>query len=578
MADGSFRLENESEFIRFAKSSDTWTAIRKDGTVMRFGTTSESRIQDDTGRIFKWLLQEMTDTNGNTIRFFYEKKDASFQRYCTRIEYNPSASAQMTIQFEYESRPDIITDYRARFELKTAYRCTAIRMMAGERPVRSYILKYAVTNDTQPLSLLSGVTQFGTEGMHSLPPAEFTYVSFQGDVAQPVNIPAAPKLSLNNGNIDLIDLNSDGLPDILDTNDTPQDYHLNLGPDEAGTLRWSEKTAMTSATGKYLDTDSTQLADMDGDGRTDLLDLFNTDVQYYKISRSGTEMKWEYEYDDYGNLIRHKEHGRMEEGWDDERVTETVFTAGFESGRSAWILNKVVETRTTDESGGLAAHQRHYYDGNLTLGEVSKGNLTRTEDWVTGERYIVSVRNDYDAYGNVIATYDPFHPASGHWRELIYDETFHTFPEQEIIHTGSDAVPTLTISATYNYGLGVMTASTDFNGHTTSYGYDTFARLTAITKPPDTGHTVEYDYMLAHPLENGKIINWVETRRRDGSADEFLHSRTFYDGLGRKIMTRAEGETSGQVVVTDTVQFNARKQPWKKYLPYFETGTTDFAD
>ncbi|OQY54788.1 MAG: hypothetical protein B6245_20775 [Desulfobacteraceae bacterium 4572_88] len=42
----------------------------------------------------------------------------------------------------------------------------------------------------------------------------------------------------------------------------------------------------------YLGADSTQLADMDGDGQTDLLDLFDTDVRFYKI-RQGSGLKWE---------------------------------------------------------------------------------------------------------------------------------------------------------------------------------------------------------------------------------------------------------------------------------------------
>ncbi|MCD4753001.1 MAG: FG-GAP-like repeat-containing protein [Anaerolineaceae bacterium] len=289
------------------------------------------------------------------------------------------------------------------------------------------------------------------------------------------------------------------------------------------------------------------------------------------------QLKWEYEYDNYGNMTRQIEHGRMDSGWDDERVIETSYTAGYPSGLSNWILDKVVESSATDESGALAAHQRNYYDENSALGEVSKGNLTHVEDWVAGGEYIVSVRNDYDAYGNIIAIYDPLYGAQpGHYREFVYDKTYHTFPVQERIHTG---LLTLTMSATYDPGWGVMKTSTDFNGFTTHYAYDTFGRLTSITKPPDTGHTVEYDYVLAHQLGGGKLINWVETRQRDGSSgDGFLHSRMFYDGLGRNIMTRAEGEGSGQIVVTDTVQFNARKKPWKKYLPYFKTGTLDFVE
>jgi len=296
-----------------------------------------------------------------------------------------------------------------------------------------------------------------------------------------------------------------------------------------------------------------------------------------KGSGSPVQLKWEYEYDNYGNMTRRVEHGRMDPGWDDERVTETTFTAGYDSGLNLWILDKQVEQTIKDETGKAASVKRSYYDGSQGLGTVTKGNLTRVEDWVGGEEFVISVRNDYDEFGNIIAIYDPLYPSEpGHYRTITYDETFHTFPVAEHIYTGSLL---LTMSALYDHGFGVMTSSTDFNGHTTTYGYDTFARLTSITKPPDTGHTLEYEYVLSHDFPNGKVINWVETRQRDGSlGDGFLGSRTFFDGLGRQIMTRSEGEDSGQIVVTDTVQFNSRKLPWKKYLPYFDNGSLAFQE
>ncbi|MCP4108690.1 MAG: hypothetical protein GY749_24605 [Desulfobacteraceae bacterium] len=302
--DGSFRCKNESEFIRFARSSDTWTATRRDGTVLRFGMTLESRIQDDEGKIFKWLLKEMKDTNGNIIRFIYEKLDSGFQRYCTRIEYNfPSGCEEpcaksMAILFEYEPRPDIITDYRPRFELKTAFRCKKIIMKEGENHVRSYGMGYIPADNPSEnyhfLSLLSEIKQYGKNEEKALPPAEFTYVEFNGKSALPSDISSAPKLSLNNGDIDLMDLNADGLPDILDTSDKPHDYYLNLGIGEDGKIRWTDRKSMT-APSKWLnlDTDSTQLADMDGDGQTDILDLFNSDVQFYRVRRSDTDLRWE---------------------------------------------------------------------------------------------------------------------------------------------------------------------------------------------------------------------------------------------------------------------------------------------
>jgi len=287
-------------------------------------------------------------------------------------------------------------------------------------------------------------------------------------------------------------------------------------------------------------------------------------------------LKWEFGYDDFGNMTRQYAYGRTDTGWDDERITETVYTAAHTSGQIAWILNKAVETSVTDETGARASHQRSYFD-NLPLGQVGKGNLTKAENWVEENHYAVTVRNDYDIYGNVVTVYDALYGQEpGHTREIIYDSEYHTFPIQEIIHTGDT---TLTVSAGYDFGLGVMTASTDFNSHTTSYGYDSFGRLIHVIKPPDAGHTVEYEYILAHEIAEGRRINWVETRQRDNSADDgFLLSRSFYDGMGRKIMTRTQGEETGQIVVTDTLQFNARKQPWKTYLPYFETSTLDFAE
>ncbi|MEE4356892.1 MAG: toxin TcdB middle/N-terminal domain-containing protein, partial [Desulfococcaceae bacterium] len=958
-ADGFWRCENESAFLRFKKESQGWTVQRKDGVRMIFGALPETRVQDAQNRVFHWHLQEMSDTNGNQIIFSYEKKDDTAQTYCTKIEYNISDTARMSVLFSYESRPDIITDYRPGFELKTAFRCIGVQMMENANPVRSFRFTYADTDDFQPLSLLTAIRRIGRDGVSELPPAEFSYTEFSVDTAKSRVMPDSPPTDLDDFNTDLIDLNGDALPDMLDTNSNPHRYYLNLGPDADGIIRWSDVRSMTNNLLLYLGTDNVQLADMDGDGKADLLDKYSQEIRYYKCnadmnwesggtlenagfffsdptvrltdanndkridvvqtagsdqfvwinlkngqwssrhtatlpsavlqfdrsttrmadmngdripdmiyldsqvcyyypgmgygqyasrinmnnppyplldlnrafmadvngdglsdvvsadssvrvwlnlglessdhsqgsfassfslsapdlnaynafrlgdmngsgstdlvwnvsdgaslrmafldfapqeqpyqlksirngmgrtttvsyrssvwdmvrdrdagspwpetvpfpvsvvaetavndgihtyavsyayhdgyydaekkefrgfaradkeeigddsvpslfshfrydtgisqeafkgrplstearnaadelffreeyvwdsliaasavadeersitfafqseknrhihekSNSPVSLKWEYEFDTYGNMTRQTEHGRTDSGWNDERISIFTYSSTYPSGQSAWILDRPVEQEVTDENGNRAAHKRFYYDGFLTPGLLSRGNMTRAEDWISGEEYTVSLRNEYDAYGNIIAIYDPLYGTEpGHFREIVYDDVFHSFPVREIIHTGNTD---LSMSADYDKGFGVMTSSTDFNGHTSSYAYDTFGRLTAVSKAPDSGHTAEYDYVLAHVLPNNTVINWVETRQRDGSADGFLRTRTFYDGLGRKIMTRSEGEESGQVVVTDTLQFNARSLPRKKYLPYFENGSLDFTD
>ncbi len=52
---------------------------------------------------------------------------------------------------------------------------------------------------------------------------------------------------------------------------------------------------------------------------------------------------------------------------------------------------------------------------------------------------------------------------------------YHTFPVLERIYTGKSDVQELNMRATYDYGLGVMTSSTDFNGFVSTYAYDPFA-------------------------------------------------------------------------------------------------------
>ena len=966
VADGYWRLENESEFVRFRKVTEGWTATRKDGVMLEFGRSDVSRV-GSANRVFRWHLDRMVDLNGNAVDLEYRNLDDSAQIYLSRVTYNQSGSdnAAMEVKFEYEMRPDVITDFRPRFELKTAYRCKRIAVLAGDESVRSYEIAYARTSDWRPLSLLESVTEFGRDGVLSLPPTRFGYTGADGAVPDVRSLSSAPFINLHDSNIDLMDVNADSLPDIIDTSQRPHAYFLNEGEDNTGELRWAPASLMGNHYGLSLGAGNVRLADMNGDGRTDLLRLSSQSLYYYSLdysdatpaawrretpilnanfafndpsvklqdvdhdkridviktagrklyawinkgngawsktyrwplsdgfvqlnrptthiadmngdrlldlvhiassalhyypatgfgglgdrvtisnapaiisdpsrlliadlngdgrgdlvyigdsvqvwlnlgldtnnhargvlaspisvqspllnsfvahrrgdingngstdillfgsqkrlalvefspegqpnllnsidngiggrteiqySSSVAEMvrdaadgrpweqvipfpvpvvsgmdvydgsntyrtefayrngyydpeekefrgfaevvkteigdetaptlvtkhifdtgrnsealkgkllevetrgpndrlffrerhdwstrelaagaadekravtyafksakrldvheglqspvsaRWDYEYDDYGNVTRVREHGRLDPGWEDERVTETTYTAAHPSGLDSWILDRAVRRETLDPAGDRIAAQRTYYDGNRELGAVSAGNPTRVEGWVDGARWLDLERKDYDEFGNVIAIYDGEYRArsGGHFREVAYDSEFKTYPVREVVHTGNAAAPRLEMRATYDAGFGKVTSHTDFNGRLTTYSYDAFGRLVAVVKPGDSisKPTESYEYVLDHDAGDGIRVNWVETRKREWADGGTLDSRSFFDGLGRKIMTREEGETPGRVVVTGTVQFNARSLPWRQYLPYFEEGTLDFA-
>src|SRR6185503_10158981 len=194
------------------------------------------------------------------------------------------------------------------------------------------------------------------------------------------------------------------------------------------------------------------------------------------------------------------------------------------------------------------------FSGN-NFGSVAIGNLTLQRAWITpanASAFVKAARTKYDTYGNPIAVFDPLsdgggNAAQGHFREVTYDSDFHSYPIRETIHVGGGKTP-LIVQATYDQGFPTITSSTDFNGHLTSYSYDALGRMIQLVRPGDTPDfpTVEYSYALAVPAGSNRLVNFVETRRRDQSSvsspksSMYFFSREFVDGLGRKLMSKTE--------------------------------------
>jgi len=308
-----------------------------------------------------------------------------------------------------------------------------------------------------------------------------------------------------------------------------------------------------------------------------------------------------FNYDNFGNQIFAADYGQVVNGnraaGNDERLYYRQFSAEFPSGTNLWLLDRLVEQDTTDLSSNVFARTQIFFDdpsysGN-NLGVVSLGNPTLTRDWIniTNNTFRSTVRKQFDAFGNVTGTYDPLgvpgQPSQGHYRQIGFDSQIHTHPVTETIYTANpdaiaagNAQPSLVMQANYDIGLGVMTSATDFNTNTTLFSFDTFGRIASITKPYDTTNlpTAAFAYQLQSPGGGSQTVNYIETDLREvaGQPGTFS-SRAFFDGMGRKVMTRTQSETNGVVVVNDANLFNQRRNLWRSFLPYFETGTLNFA-
>ncbi len=181
-----YRAEVDSgACLKFVYLNPGWEVTDKSGTKYVFGDTSATRIENPNwaaglgSSTFHWALSSVKDVNGNQTTYTYSK-DRN-QLYLSRISYNanvnaPVLAATHVVDFALEAldRPDMEVSYRADFPITTAKRLKSITPSASASMARRYDLAYA-TNARNGRSMLTGVTQFGADGVSALPPTTFAY-------------------------------------------------------------------------------------------------------------------------------------------------------------------------------------------------------------------------------------------------------------------------------------------------------------------------------------------------------------------------------------------------------------------
>ncbi len=178
--DGTYRAQEENLFLKFINNGVSgWEVRDKSGTRYLFGQTPGSQIEN-TGQVFRWALDKVIDSNGNTLTVTYTKDQK--QLYPSRIDYTghePTSLAPANyVEFVLEDRPDDEVSYRSGFAVTTAKRLKEVKTYAKVQGqfqlARKYVLSYTTSGRTSR-SLIASVTQFGTDGTTSLPATTFTY-------------------------------------------------------------------------------------------------------------------------------------------------------------------------------------------------------------------------------------------------------------------------------------------------------------------------------------------------------------------------------------------------------------------
>lgn len=268
-------VDDGSQLEYTYSTSETWTAVDKNGTTYTFGASSSARVADpsNSSHVYQWMLTGVTDLLGNTVTYTYTTDGA--QVYPSTINYTGfgAASGIFNISFTLESRSDSLASYSAGFLVTTSYRVSTIAVAVNTQTVRSYALTYT-TGDDGLRSLLSSITETATtdDGTSSLskPATTFTYADgnsawASSSVTFPETIAGDSAGSLG---VYLFDMNGDGISDIVKSRNTTRAIYTG---NANGTWTASTVTppiAFASSIGKDM---GVRVMDMNGDGALDLV-------------------------------------------------------------------------------------------------------------------------------------------------------------------------------------------------------------------------------------------------------------------------------------------------------------------
>ncbi|MEJ0001950.1 MAG: immunoglobulin-like domain-containing protein [bacterium] len=302
----------KGDFLRYTKLTNGWLVVDKNGTKYTFGANAQARQDNsaDTTQVFKWMLEEIRDTNDNYISYTYYK-DAG-QIYPSQIIYTGHASTAgvLEVNFDRTSRANAVPNYSTGFLVQSNYRITEIRTEINNVWVRKYTLAYT-TGDNGAGSLLNTITESGQDDsstITTLPAVDFDYQSAVRNWTYTPSWNHIP-LPFGSGTGDsgarMADINGDGLLDVLCHNsssssnycsDSNPKVFLNNGdgtwtnvsstwlfPLEGGTGTNRESFLTTSGgNDKGL-----RAIDINGDGLTDLIKAYGNTSYVYLNNGSG---------------------------------------------------------------------------------------------------------------------------------------------------------------------------------------------------------------------------------------------------------------------------------------------------
>lgn len=265
---------------------DWFKVTAKDGTIMEFGNTADSRFLTDDGlNILFWRLNKIIDISGNYIEFKYLNTDRHTR--LSQILYTGNASQGLSpynqINFTYTIKTDQNAMYEAGSTVNAKYLLDQVSIVHTNdafvtQTIKTYKLNYGFNNIH---SFLKEVVEFGGDiTATSLNSTIFLY----GDQPQNLNS-VVSNMQTGPNDIFVGDFDADGKSDLVAAEKNfdqnvgmfiHSKYQVRTGMSQYGYSQYYEKTLDPGTVVQYFYTGDRlnfMVSDFNGDGRDDVMEV-----------------------------------------------------------------------------------------------------------------------------------------------------------------------------------------------------------------------------------------------------------------------------------------------------------------
>ncbi|MCP4408275.1 MAG: hypothetical protein GY807_11045 [Gammaproteobacteria bacterium] len=279
-------------------------------------------------------------------------------------------------------------------------------------------------------------------------------------------------------------------------------------------------------------------------------------TRHYDGETTPTDVALAYGHDSNGNLTTKTEYGKVtgsadgtftDTGSDDRETTYT-----YASSPVGLVTSEVLK----NDAGTKVKESKYYYD-DQTFGSATDGNLTKREDWISGSTY-VDTEWEYNSYGLPTKLIDP-----------RAKETTFSYDSHNLFVATTTNDDGHTIAETHDYSSGQVATTTDANGNVKATAYDPLSRVETEWITANNSSSIvklaSYEY-----TDTAGAVRIKQTDHLEASLSR--NTFRYYDGFGRLIQERAEGE-GADYIVRDYV-FDDGGLLTRESLPYFDTSAS----